>query len=393
MSWIKNLLLVITSIVLSLFALEFGLGLIYPEKVGNQQNLRDHSDSFLPRHVAGTHVGAIRNNVATFDEDGMRLNPNQCASANAINVLIVGDSNIAGLFLSDSEALGAQITAKALESDQCIKVDSFGVSGFGPDQSLFAIAEITKDSAYDYVVFHLFADNDLGDLIRNNYFADDVLINSGYCFPERPILERFVSFKAIRKFIYSLGLNINLYGSAVASTPFDNTCISIMHPNEESFAVGSSIRAQLDWEANRRSQRQIYMGDRYDIEFACNSNAEATQYVTRYFNRIVLDANELAAARDFNLVYLVQPSEDDVTNNHKGRVYKGCDQYSPENLSQFFVNALGDLDYINLYETFLNCNACYFTEEELGGDNHWSPYGVGLAASELVQFISETQKR
>ena len=392
MSWTKSLLLVITSIVLSLATLEFGLGLIYPGKA-DFQNVRDHSDPFLPKHGVGTHVNAIRNSVATFDEDGMRLNPNQCASENAIDVLVVGDSNIAGLFLSDSETLGAQITAKALESGQCIKVDSFGVSGFGPDQSLFAIAEFTKDTTYDYVVFHVFADNDLGDLIRNNNFVDDALINSGYCFPERPTLERFVTFQAIRKVIYSVGLNINLYGSAVASNPFDNTCISIVHPNEDSFAVGLSIRAQLDWEANRQSQRQIYMGDRYDIEFACNSNAEATQYVTQYFNRIVLDANELAAAREFNLVYLVQPSEDDVTNNHKERLDKGCDQYSPKNLSQFFVNALGNLDYINLYDAFLNCNACYFTEKELGGDNHWSPYGVGIAAAELVQFITETEKR
>ena len=392
MSWTKNFLLVITAIVLSLFTLEFGLRLIYPEKA-DFQNVRDHSDPFLPKHVAGTHVNVIRNSVATFDEDGMRLNPNQCASEDAIDVLVVGDSNIAGLFLSDSETLGAQITAKSLESDQCIKVDTFGVSGFGPDQSLFAIAELTKDITYDYVVFHIFADNDLGDLIRNNNFVDDVLINSGYCFLERPILERFVTFKAIRRAMYMADLSINLYGSTLASNSFDNACISIVHPNENNFAVGSSTRAQLDWEANRQNQKQIYMGDRYDIEFACNSNAEATQYVTQYFNRIVMDANELTRAREFKLVYLVQPSENNVTNNHKGKLDKGCDQYSPQNLSQFFVNALGNLDYINLYDAFLNCKSCYFTEEELGEDNHWSPYGVDIAAAELVQFITEFEKK
>ena len=392
MSWTKNFLLVITAIVLSLFTLEFGLRLIYPEKA-DFQNVRDHSDPFLPKHVAGTHVNVIRNSVATFDEDGMRLNPNQCASEDAIDVLVVGDSNIAGLFLSDSETLGAQITAKSLESDQCIKVDTFGVSGFGPDQSLFAIAELTKDITYDYVVFHIFADNDLGDLIRNNNFVDDRLINSGYCFPEKPALERFVTFQSIRKVLYMAGANLNLYGTAVASNRIDNTCVSIVHYNEESFAAGTSIRAQLDWEANRQNQRQIYMGDRYDIEFACNSNAEATQYVTQYFNRIVMDANELAGAREFKLVYLVQPSENDVTNNHKEKLDKGCDQYSPQNLSQFFVNALGNLDYINLYDAFLNCKSCYFTEEELGEDNHWSPYGVDIAAAELVQFITEFEKK
>lgn len=392
MSWIKNILLVIFSIVLSLFTLELGLRLIYPEKA-EFQNVRDHSDPLLPKHLAGTHVQNILGGAATFDEDGMRLNPNQCASENAIEVLVVGDSNIAGLFLNDSETIGAQITEKSLEYNQCIKVDSFGVSGFGPDQSLHAIAELTEDTYYDYVVFHIFADNDLGDLVRNNNFVDDVLINPGYCFPERPILEQFVTFKAIRKVLYMVGLNINLYGTAIASNPFDSDCVSIVHPNEGSFAASMSIRAQLDWEANRQGKRQIYMGDRYDIEFACNSSADATNYVSRYFNRIVLDANELAAARGFNLLYLVQPSEDDVTNNHIERLDKGCDQYRAENLTQFFVNALGSLEYVNLYDAFLNCNACYFTEEELGGDNHWSPYGVGIAAAELVQIITEAEKR
>ena len=62
MSWTKNLLLVITSIVLSLVALEFGLRLIYPEKA-EFQNIRDHSDPFLPKHVVGAHVHAIRNSA------------------------------------------------------------------------------------------------------------------------------------------------------------------------------------------------------------------------------------------------------------------------------------------------------------------------------------------
>ena len=392
MSWIKNLLLVITSIVLSLLILEFGLRLIYPGKA-EIQKVRDHSDPFMPKHLVGTHVNQIRNSIATFDEYGMRLNPNQCTSEDVIDVLLVGDSNIAGLFLSDLETLGAKITAQSVGSEQCIKVDTFGVSGFGPDQSLFAIDELTKDIAYDYVIFHVFADNDLGDLVRNNNFVDDHLINSGYCFYEQLILERFVTFKTIRKVLYIAGANLNLYGTALASNPFDNTCISIVHPNDKSFAEGTSIRAQLDWEANSNNQRQIYMGDRYDIEFACNSNVEATRYVTRYFNRIIMDASELATAREFNLVYLIQPSEDDVTNNHEERLDKGCDQYRPQNLSQFFVDALGDLDFINLYETFLNCNACYFTEEELSGDNHWSPYGVDIAATKVAQFITETNKR
>ena len=392
MIWIKNLTIVVISTVFSLLALELGLRLIYPNKIVEQQATRDHSDPLIPRHMAGTHINPIRNSIATFDEFGMRYNPNRCSTDDEINVLLVGDSNIAGLFLDDTETLGAKITEQSIESERCIAVDTFGVSGFGPDQALFAVSDLTKNRAYDYVIFHIFADNDLGDLIRNNNFleGEDRLINAGYCFPERPLLEGFLTYKSIRKALHVVGIDFNLYGSAVASNQFDNNCVVILHPNQEKFSTSMHLRAQFDWEANRINQQQIYMGDRYDIEFACNSNVEATQYVTQYFKRVILEASELATERKFKLVYLIQPSEDDVTNNHEERLDKGCGQYKTENLSQFFVEALDGLDFINLYERFLNCNACYFTEKELSGDNHWSPYGVGIAASKVVEIITES---
>ena len=387
MSWIKNIFLILASTVVSLFILEIGLRVIYPTKVDVQ--VRDHSDPLLPKHLSGTHIHQIRNSIATFDNSGMRVNPIQCEQGKTVNTLLVGDSNIAGLFLNDSETLGAKITEQSLENELCINVDTFGVSGFGPDQTLFAIEHLTKKKIYDFVIFHIFADNDLGDLIRNNNYVNDRLINPGYCFAQRSLLEGFLTYKVTRKALYVFGIDINLYGTAVSSNGLDNNCMIVPHPNFENFAASLHARAKLDWQVNRRNQRQIYMGDKYDIEFACNSNEEVRIYANQYLNRVILEASEIANQRKFKLVYLIQPSEIDVTNNHPERLDKGCDQYSPKNLSQFFVKALSGLSYINLYKSFLNCNTCYFTKEELGSDNHWSPYGVNLAASNLVQFITQ----
>ena len=94
-------------------------------------DIRDHSDPLMPKHKSGSQIFLPRNTVATFDTNGMRINPNQCGEMDTVNALLVGDSNIAGIFLDDSETLGAKITERSLSSDKCISVDTFGVSGFG----------------------------------------------------------------------------------------------------------------------------------------------------------------------------------------------------------------------------------------------------------------------
>ena len=113
-----------------------------------------------------------------------------------------------------------------------------------------------------------------------------------------------------------------LYGTLVASNGKDNNCLIVTDPNERNCSKSMRARAQLDWQANRRNQRQIYMGDRYDIEFACNSNTEAQDYTKQYLDKIILEASELALQRGLKLIYLIQPSEYDVTSNHPERLDK-----------------------------------------------------------------------
>lgn len=390
MNWIKNALVVIFSLSVSLVFLEGSLRLLYPEKSA-VSNIRDHTDPLMPKHKSGIYNFSQRNTVATFDTSGMRVNPNKCGQKETINALLVGDSNIAGFFLDDSETLGAKITEYSLESDACVVVDTFGVSGFGPDQTLFAIESLTNAHPYDYVIFHIFADNDLGDLIRNNNFRNNQLSNNGYCYIIKPLLEDFIIYKALRKVAVSVGFSSSLFGSPVASNGSSENCLIVTQPNHKSFALAIHERAKLDWNINRNNQRQIYMGDRYDIEFACGAKPEVEKYMQQYLTHIFQSAKRLSHERKFELIYLILPSEFDVTDNHMERLNKGCEKYNPKNLTQFFMTSLKDENVISLYDKFLNCNKCYFSELELSGDNHWSPTGVELAANEIMRFITNRQ--
>ena len=124
MRWIKNLIVITVSIVLSFIMLEIGSG--YLSKRCGTSATRDHSDPIMPRPLAGSYTHTIRNSIATFDMAGMRINPNQCEKMNKVNALLVG-IQISAAFLDDAETLGAQVTKLSLDKDLFINVYSFGI--------------------------------------------------------------------------------------------------------------------------------------------------------------------------------------------------------------------------------------------------------------------------
>jgi len=291
------------------------------------------------------------------------------------------------MFLGDDEILSSQLTKISQKNNYCIEFDSFGVSGFGPDQSLFALKDLSEKFNYNFVIFHLFADNDAGDLVRNNYFTNDVITNDGYCYVEKPFFEKYFIYKGIRKLIYIISGKAIGYGSPISSTN-SNKCTIATTPVTD-FSNSMHKRSIIDWKLNRLNKRQIYMGDRYDIDLACQSNLEAKNYISQYFSQIITEIEKLEEKHNFQVIYLIQPSEYDVTNNHSNTINKGCTDYEPKVLTNIFYEILKDKNVLNLYENFYGCNDCYFTESELGDDNHWSPKGVEISAELLFKYIQE----
>ena len=389
MNWIRNTLIVLATLTVSLGATEFGLRFFFPEKTSSE--IRNHTDPYFPRHIAGTYADLRRNTLATFDHEGFRLNPNKCTSSvNATRVLIVGDSNIAAHYLNDTETLGARLTQISSEFDNCIDVDSFGVSGFGPDQNFFAMKALTEARTYDYVIFSIFADNDAGDLIRNNYFSNGSLVNDGYCYMQKPLLEQFVTYQALRAGVLLIFGEMIGYGQPTASNDGFECAAGI---NSGTIFHESMIaRAKLDWQLHNEDKRQVYMADRYDIEFSCRLNLDAISYANDAFSHIVTEGKELSENRGFQIIYLLQPSKEDVTRAPREILNKVCPNYSPRALTKFFAKNLKDQLLVNLFNEFDGCSECYFTYDELGDDNHWSEYGINIAANRLFKLIRSTAR-
>ena len=64
-----------------------------------------------------------------------------------------------------------------------IGVINAGIIGFGPDQAMLRMKEDIRVYKPDLVIFHIFADNDFGDVLRNEIVRFDkegrLVCNSG----------------------------------------------------------------------------------------------------------------------------------------------------------------------------------------------------------------------
>ncbi|MDG1532802.1 MAG: hypothetical protein P8Q99_15815 [Paracoccaceae bacterium] len=389
MNWIKNTALFLCSILFSLIVLEVGMRFVFPDKLAVQ---RDHSDPLMPRQSAGALKDPAFGSTATFDSIGLRVNPNNCADAVDRRILIVGDSNIAALFLNDGLDLSAQL-AQLLNETGCVIVDSFGVAGYGPDQSLFAATHLLKAQHYDDVIFHIFADNDAGDLLRNNFpLENGRLTNTGYCHPNRSFLDRLVLPQAGQKLYYAATGKILDWHSLRHSLGEDARCLA-----SDVTTVGSQFdqlqaRAVNDLKIKQANGAQAYMNDRFDVEFACQSSPVSHQIAMSKMSTVVQGVLDLATEKSFNPMFLLQPSEFDVTANHADLsqdIQTSCPNYAPTNNTDFFVQAIGEkVAMINLYDAFSDCGDCFYTMAEAGGDNHWNAYGIGVAAKELATVLA-----
>ncbi|MEP3276389.1 MAG: hypothetical protein ABJN26_05460 [Stappiaceae bacterium] len=401
MIYLKNMGLLFAAILFSVIVAEFGLRILFPELNKPAAATRDHSDPLLPKQVSHKHKKLP--NTANFDELGFRNQVADCVGSDvpAKRILLVGDSNIAATFLSDEDAPG-NVLSKQLNSsnEYCYVVDSFGVSGFGPDQSLFAVRAKTDAAHYDHIVFHVFADNDLGDLVRNNNFFDnEKLENHGYCYVKPVYLDNFLLFKAIKSAFYKVFDYRIVSTYAEHSLGHSEKCslpkyIDRYADPQKSFAQ-SLERSETEYKISSSGKIVPYMmNDRYDVSVACVADTAALEELQINATAIFKEFQEILDDRNIDGTILIQPSESDVTDNHpgsRGELARYCEKYNPRNISDFVLRGIQNSGYkggvVDLYDTFENCSGCYFSVAELERDNHWNKHGVFVAMELLSKKI------
>jgi hypothetical protein len=352
-------------------------------------NLRDRP--FVRRTGTGEVVTHWNTNSASFR--GAEIGPKS-----GPRIIVYGDSNIFARFSDEEDTFARRLEQRLREeTGKPFEVLNAGVPGFGPDQSYLRFRSEVDRYRPDLVVFHLFADNDFGDLLRNRilYLADDgslvqkaaggppdPCLTGGECAPvpvgARQRAREFASSlyltKAATKVLRAAGLELTL----PAPTPEEEIGFYLgMHESE--------YRAYLDTANGPFSS----FADHYDFDLALDPGAASSQLKLRLMHSLLANAQDLARRKGVVLLLVVQPSSRDLTRNltpnftHFAR-FPGYRQTNLSSAAAGIASALG-LECVNLFEVFADNEPAklYFTD----GDNHWNDAGQALAAAEVARWI------
>jgi acetyltransferase AlgX (SGNH hydrolase-like protein) len=317
----------------------------------------------------------------------------------AMRVVVYGDSNVFAQFsdLADTFPFKLQELLHQMTGED-VEVINAGMPGFGPDQSLLRLGQEVDFLKPDIVVFHVFADNDFGDLIRNRIFVVD---SSGQLV-RTPLDQRpdpcFENSASCLKDLSSSGLKTFLSSLAVIEASRD---LMRQIPFLEQFAdpsASSVIRYYLDLcETEYRffehpgPQRPSHFADHYDYDLALDPTRDSARTKVTLMKGILHRAKELAATKQVQLLVTVQPSSFDLTTHlHPNFTdFERFPGYRRDRLAQIVEQAAQaeGIDVINLFDLFSNHapDRLFFTNN----DDHWSEAGQELAAQTVATFIHD----
>lgn len=389
--WLVLLLILLALVATVTIVAEYALRYLYPNKVSMFQS-DSVAISLFKKNLVRTGYGKnsinIRTNAYGIRDDG-ETNPIDA------DVLVFGDSNIAAMFLPFEETLGPRLEE---QFDPGIVVANMGVPGDGPDQSLQRYLQIAGETSAKALVFHVFADNDFGDMFRNNIYREQPdgewrkrdKLDRDPVFP----VNRSLLLRGLNKLLYVIHSPFTLYDLIAEPTYYSPLHYGLLPPRQSD--KEDSIET---WRAISRQEFEIYKvdgytswgADHYDYALAASPNGEMATTARELLTHVLSQARSAFHGKQECFVILIQPSEHDlwedgpsVANSVLRARYQ---DYYPKALSDLATRAADDasVSYINLYELFSGSpGEYYFTEEEKPGDNHWNAAGIASAATLLA---------
>jgi hypothetical protein len=365
---------VVLSTLLVLAVGEIGLRVLYPNRAPRTPDAEELAFEFnesylvalkksINKEFPGQQSVSWRTN-----EDGFRGEPLRHADK---RVMVYGDSNVLARFSALVDSYPAQLAmelSRGLALD--VEVVNAGVVGFGPDQSLLKMEDELDRFRPDLVVFHIFADNDFGDLIRNRLF--DVDDQGGLVATSHP-REPDVRF--------------------TGESPFWSSLLLVRAVRKVLDSYWNESNLQSHFEVYQRGEPQVasHFTDMYDTDLALYPELPSSIAKRALMDAVLQRARDVTASRSLELLVVVQPATFDLTTNMTPNYedFSAVESYSPSNLTRFATESAerANLSVLNLFDSFRDNDPAqlFFTH----GDNHWNERGQALAAREVARFIIE----
>lgn len=351
---------------------------------------------FTREEENGGYTSLWKTNNDSFRGEELRENP-------SYRIMVYGDSNIQARFSGERRTFPGQLSRYLYENTGLdVEVINGGVVGFGPDQVLIRMSKELDTYKPDLVVFHVFADNDFGDIIRNRLFNLDKngnLTSTGYA----KKIDNYLLIskeKKQKKFISRL---LVVRALKKTSATLLKTNMELNKKNENLAPSQKEVKDDVinQWLMlsemeyflfkNAQPRRFSHFSDHYDIDIALHPNKESSKIKVRLMDEVIKNVKNLADTKEVKLLVLIQPSIIDVTTDNFIIGYDYLEQYTDykrTNLTDAVekICVSHNLHSVNLFDIFMENNP-----EDLffrGKDGHWNDRGQQLAAKETARYIN-----
>ena len=418
-SWLMaaTLILMGTSIALVFFfVIELALRIMYPEVVlaieEERRRVENLAYVFHPEYLVSLKP-SIKKTFPADRDNGVEFIPWQTNTdafrGKALRkhplarIIVYGDSNIEAPFSHLENTYPNKLEQYLTEpSGADIEVINGGIDGSGPDQSLMRFAAQFDKYKPSLIVFHVFADNDFGDIVRNRIFAlnsQNELVPTGF----RATVDDAFKSKLSRLLLVVAAQEIRRY----YTEPVDDALEAL--PSQLVIIEKLLKKTQAEYAIYKKGGRRVFshFDDHYDIDIALAPTAESSRVKIALMEGVLRKVKWTAEEKGTKLLVLIQPSIIDVTHGNArwaalptghgdaltSTFLSRFHEYRKDRLTSVIdeICARNEIDRINLFPIFTrnDPDSLYFKS----GDSHWNDAGQDLAARETANYIQVSLPR
>ncbi|MCH7959084.1 MAG: SGNH/GDSL hydrolase family protein [Candidatus Hydrogenedentes bacterium] len=396
---LKNGVVILAITLVLVAAIEVSLRIIYPEKIersgrSSESLAFEFDEDFLVRMKPDMAKTFVRTKENGGDTIHWRTNADSFRGAELENdvdrrIIVYGDSNVLARFSNNENTFVTKLGKYLNENGTGdVEVINAGVIGFGPDQSLIRFEKEADLYKPDLVVFHIFADNDFGDLIRNRLFdldTADELVETRH----KKSIDEVLVAKQDQTIIEFLNASL-----IVRAT---NKIARSLRGNDDEDIFSLLMRkCEIEFRVYKESRPRSFshFGDHYDLDMALALGNESTTTKMKLMAAVLKRAKEFARSKGIGFLVLIQPSQIDVTANgvldSEYLLNRNAD-YKRSRLTGAVkqICVASDIQYVDLFDVYMrnDPDVLYFG----GLNSHWNDAGQDLAAEEMVQYILQNR--
>lgn len=313
-------------------------------------------------------------------------------------VMVLGDSNVQARFSPQDHSFTGQLQRFLRESSgKQVEVINAGVVGFGPDQSLLRLEAQIDRYEPNAIVFHVFTENDFGDIVRNRLFELDAsgnLVRTPH--PITPDARMPTSWwsrppgQLLQNSMIRIFANAFVQGMARSKQP---------HPPLQHDPARFRERALRQHEREfavyraRAPRKYSMFSDHYEADIAFAPELESARTKRALLQAVLERASQVTRERGVPFLVVIQPASRDLTTNlvNHYEALAGIAGYDRRRLDRWVaaICEQSGIDFVDLFDVFEATgrpNDMYFPNP----DPHWNEEGERVAAQAVAAKLSQT---